>query len=108
MRQLKEQSTLQVAAAAVCGASSIARFSRVVRLVPCYSVCRPRPVLVNYGPPPGVRQYETSSAGSSFTHATRLLSLGQIRLINGEKRRKIDQMKFTEHQPQKCTGTRGV
>ena len=44
-------------AAAVCGTSSIARFSLLVRLVPCYPVCRP--AFVNYAPPLGVRQYET-------------------------------------------------
>ena len=68
-RQTKAQSTLQVAAA-VCGTSSIAKFSLVVRLVPCYPDCRLRPAFVNYAQPLGVRQYETSKAGSSSTHAT--------------------------------------
>ena len=69
-RQTKKRSTLQVAAsAAVCGTSSIARFSLLVRLVPCYPVCRLRPAFVNYAPSLGVRHYETSKAGSSSTHA---------------------------------------
>lgn len=68
----KAQGMLQVAAA-VYGTSSTARVSLLARLVPCYPVCHHRPAFVNYARPLGVRQYETSRAGSSSTHATRLL-----------------------------------
>ena len=72
-RQTEATSTLQVAAA-VCGTSSVARFSLliIIRLVPCYPDCRLRPAFVNCAPPLGVREYETSRASSSSTHATRL------------------------------------
>ena len=63
-----------------CDSSSIARFSLLGGLVPCYPVYRLRPAFVNYAPrPERMRQMqcETSKAGSSSTHATRLLSQEQ-------------------------------
>ena len=71
----QKKHTLQVAAAA-CGTSSIARFYLLVGLVPCCPACPLRPAFVNYthSRKGCVRQYETSKAGSSSTHATRLLS----------------------------------
>ena len=66
--------TLQVAAA-VCRTSSIVRFYLLVGLVPCYPACRLGPAFVNYAPSPErMRQTnETSKAGTSSTHAIRLL-----------------------------------
>ena len=83
--QTKAQSTLQ--AAAVCGTSSIARFSLLSRLVPCYPDSRLRPAFVNYAQPLGVTQYETCRAGSSSNHATRLLQYG-LPGINQKRKRK--------------------
>ena len=96
-RQSKAQSTLQVAAA-VCGTSSVARFSLLVRLVPCYPDCRLRPAFVNYAQPLGVRQYETSRAGLSSTHATRLLQYG---LSQSKRGWEIHIMKITGNQRKK-------
>ena len=79
-RQIKAQSTLQVAAG-VCGTSSIVRSSPLVRLLPCYPDCRLRPAFVNCVQPLGVRQYATRRAGSSSTYATRLLQYSTAPLV---------------------------
>ena len=50
-KQNEEQTPLQVAAA-VGRTNSIARFSLLGSLVPCYPVYRLRPAFVNYAPPP--------------------------------------------------------
>ena len=71
----------------VGGTRSIARFSLLVRLVPCYPDCRIRPACVNYAQPLGVRKYETRRAGSSSTHTTRLLPYG-LPGINRKKEEK--------------------
>ena len=86
-RQTKAKSTLQVAAA-VCGTRSTARFPLLVRLVPCYADCRLRPAVVNYAQPLGARQYETSRAGSSSTHATRHTTPSIRLIINAIEERK--------------------
>ena len=95
-RQIKPQSTFQVPAA-VCGTSNTARFSLLIRLVPWYPDCGLRPVFVNYAEPLGVRQYQTSRAGSSSNHATRLLGYG----LSISKGRQKNEMKITESQRKK-------
>ena len=77
---------------------SISRFSLLVRLVRCYAVCRLRPAFVNYAQPLGVRQYETSRAGSASTHATRHLQYGSS---IGERKSERNKMKITEDQRKK-------
>ena len=77
-RQNEAQSTLQVAASSLLYeyTSRTARFSLqlIVGLVPLYSVCRLPPAFINYAPPTERMRQITTKAGSSCTHATRLLS----------------------------------
>ena len=94
--QTKAPSAPQVAAA-VCGTSSLARLSLLIRLMPCYPGCRPRPAFVNYSQPLGVRQYEMSRAGSSSNHATRLLQYGS----SIKKGKKTNRKKNTGNQRNK-------
>ena len=62
-----------------------------------YPDCRLRPAIVNFVQPLRVRQYETGWAGSSSTHATRLLQCG-LSIEKGEKKKK---MKITGTQRKK-------
>ena len=69
---------------------TVARFSLLVCLAPSYPACRLRPAFVNNAPLLGVRQHETSKAGSSSTYARRLFL---VQLVN--------EMKITDNQAQK-------
>ena len=66
-RQAEEQNTLQVAAA-VCGTGSMASFSLLGDLVPCYPTNRLRPACANYAPPSGEDARDNAERAKQARH----------------------------------------